>query len=392
LPLLHRAARFLAAAFTLILLSLPATAQSAGDVRFEQGIPAKVRDAVSRAVPGLLRVYASLLDAEPYTRPALSVTWEAREEDGWKAERAADAGAASRVRLSGKDWADPPPAALAALLEAVASELARVWSTSIHRPDPDVPAWVIEGNSRLLAIAALLRLGLASPGDTARRMNIALNTCFAQPGHDACELAIHFALVALAQRRDPALDAFAFWRDLWKAYPRYGVRSIAEFARERMPQDAARFVPDAFGPSSRSLDATVLHAVRSAFEVDLPAPPPDVYASHILGGLMRLDCSGKMAFWTNNDHLYTDDVPGCKFFRGGWKLRRMAGRDLLREPRQAALAARATCTGEGKLVFGTLDGEEHAMPCDAAIAARLPNDLRVANLAPLRVARVLSRP
>jgi hypothetical protein len=38
-----------------------------------------------------------------------------------------------------------------------------------------------------------------------------------------------------------------------------------------------------------------------------------------------------------------------------------------------------------------LDQREFTMPCDAAVAAALPADLRVANLQPLRVARVLLR-
>jgi len=44
------------------------------------------------------------------------------------------------------------------------------------------------------------------------------------------------------------------------------------------------------------------------------------------------------------------------------------------------------------LMFRTLDGREFAMPCDDAVAAVLPSDLRVANLPPLRVAGVLLRP
>jgi hypothetical protein len=106
---------------------------------------------------------------------------------------------------------------------------------------------------------------------------------------------------------------------------------------------------------------------------------------------MLHDCGGRVGFWTNNDHLFTDELPGCKFFKAGWKIRYMAGRDLLREPHEAVRDAKAACVREKTLVLRTLDGREFAMPCDDAVSAVLPSDLRVANLQPLRVARVLLR-
>lgn len=305
--------------------------------------------------------------------------------------------------LSGRVWADPPPDAVAALHEALAHEIARLWSSSIYRPDSDVASWVTEGNAQLLGTAALLRLGLATPDDAARRVNVALNTCFAfgggRPGagrdspgtSKPCGLAIHFVLVALVQRHDPALDAFAFWRAFWKAHPRYGARSIADHVAATAPGDAADFAASVLAGSSVSLDASLVRGIRAALGIELPKPPAHVYASQALTNLMQNDCGGRAGFWTNNDHLFTDELAGCAFFRGGWKVRYMAGRDLMREPLEAVRGAKAACARDRTLVFRTLDEREFTMPCDEAIAAALPSDLRVANLQPLRVARVLLR-
>jgi hypothetical protein len=406
LPAFARVVRGLAAALPLIVLSLMAPAQAAEAVRVEEGIAPQLRDTVERAATELLRLYESLLDVAPYAVPGLSVAWENRGDEERRVRVAREADGAIRVSLSGKDWADPPPEALAALAAAMASELARVWSSSIYRPDADVPAWVVDGNAELLGTAALLRLGLATPADAARRVNVALNTCFALAGglpwnevarapsadvSRACGLAIHFVLVALAQRRDPAIDAFAFWRALWKAHPRYGARSIAEYAAPRMPDDAADFVPNVAGRSPAAVDASLARGIRSALGLELPRPPPEIYASHVLRSLMQHDCAAA-GFWTNNDHLFTDALPGCRFFKGGWKIRYMAGRDLLREPAEAVREAKAACAREARIALRTLDEREFQMPCDAAVARVLPSDLRVANLPALRVARVLLKP
>jgi hypothetical protein len=310
-----------------------------------------------------------------------------------------------RIGLGGRDWADPPPEAIASLLDVVAHELAHLWNASVYRADSDVPAWVTEGNAELLGTAALLRLGLMTPPYAARRVNVALNSCFAYAGgrpwpavsgrepatiSNACGLAIQFVLVALAQSRDPSVDPFALWGALWKAYPRYGTRSIADHVAARFPGDATEFVASVVEGTSVPLDASLVRGIRAALGIELPEPPPEVYASQTLNNLMLHDCAGRVGFWTNNDHLFTDELP-CKFFKAGWKIRYMAGRDLLREPLAAVRDAKAACLLDKTLLLRTLDGREFAMPCDDAVAAVLPSDLRVANLQPLRVARVLLR-
>jgi hypothetical protein len=390
----------------LLAMSPSAFAQARDAVRIEEGVSAKVRDALNRAVPNLLRLYAALLDGEPRGAPAVSVVWRNRADAQRSVQAGRDAGDGVGITLSGRDWADPAPEAIASLLEATAHELAHIWNASIYRADSDLPAWVTQGNSELLGTAALLRLGLATPGETARRVNVALNTCFAFAGgggraavsgrepeaiSNACGLAIQFVLVALAQRRDPSVDAFAFWRGLWKAHPRYGMGSIAEHVAATFPGDAAQFLASVGEGSSVPLDASLVGGIRSALGIELPTAPPEVYASQVLNNLMLHDCGGRAGFWTNNDHLFTDELPGCKFFKAGWKIRYMAGRDLLREPLEAVRDAKAACARDKSLMFRTLDGREFPMPCDDAVAAVLPSDLRVANLPPLRVARVLSR-
>jgi hypothetical protein len=294
---------------------------------------------------------------------------------------------------------------MAPLLQVAASEAARIWSESVFRAEADVPAWVTDGNAQLLGTAALLRLGLIPQAEAARRVNAAFNSCFAlaridpasaaarpesTPIPSACGLAIEFVLVALAQRADPALDAFAFWRGFWKAHPRYGVRSIVDYIAALAPADAD-FAASLVGAAPAAVDAMLARGLRSALALELPPAPPEVHASLALNNLMLHDCGGRAGFWTNQDHLFTDEVPGCRFFKGGWKVRYLARRDLLRSPAAAIRAAKAGCVRTATLVLGTLDDREYEMPCDAAVASVLPEDLRVANLPPLRVARVLVR-
>jgi hypothetical protein len=382
--------------FLIVLAGLFASpmGQAAPDaVRIEEGVAASVRETLNRAVPALLRLYAALLDAEPRDPPAVAVAWRNRTEIERAVEAEQTAPGPVQVTLSGRDWADPPPEALAALREAVARELARTWNAGIYRPDSGVPLWVTEGNAELMGTAALLRLGLATPGDAARRINVAFNACFAFAGGRpwaavaagdstsvarACGLALQFVLVG-------------FWRGLWKAHPRYSARSIAEHVAATAPGDAAEFAASVLAASPAPIDASLVRGIRSALGVELPNAPPHIYASQTLGNLMRYDCNGASGFWTNNDHLYTDAVAGCKFFKAGWKLRYMAGRDLMTAPLEAVREAKAACARDHTLVFRTLDQQELKMPCDDAAAAALPSDLRVANLQPLRVARVLIR-
>jgi hypothetical protein len=400
-----RAVLFIVVAMLLLPPLALAEPRDAVPVRVEEGVSAKVGETLDRAVPSLLRLYAALLDAEPRDLPAVSVAWQDRAESERRVAVRRVAGGGVQVVLGGRDWADPPPEALAPLLEGVARELARTWNDGIYRPDSGLPPWVTEGNAELLGTAALLRLGLATPGDTARRVNVALNNCFAvagvRPWNAArrdpagvagnCGLALHFVIVALAQHRDPSLDTFAFWRGFWKAHPRYGERTLVDYVAATAPGETADFVSSVLAGSSASVGAILVGGIRSALGIDLPNPPPHVYASQALTHLMQHDCGGAMGFWTNNDHLFTDAVAGCGFFKGGWKLRYMAGRDLLKEPQEAVRAAKAACARDKVLVFRTLDGQELKMPCDDAVAATLPGDLRVANLQPLRVARVMVR-
>jgi hypothetical protein len=406
---MRRVAAVRAAGFILVALlamSPSAFAQSRDAVRVEEGVSAKVRETLNRAVPNLTRLYAALLDAEPHRNPAVSIVWHDREGTERQVQAERNAADIVRVSLVGRDWADPSPEAIAFLLDGVAHEMAHVWNASIYRADADVPAWVGEGNAELLGTAALLRLGLETPPYAARRVNVALNSCFAFAGgrpwaavsgrepatiSNACGLAIQFVLVALAQHHDPSVDAFSFWRDLWKAHPRYGTRSIAAHVAATFPGGAADFATSVFEVSSVPLDASIVRGIRAALGIELPSAPPEVYASQALNNLMLHDCGGRAGFWTNNDHLFTDELP-CKFFKAGWKIRYMAGRDLLRDPLEAVRDAKAACARDKTLVLRTLDGREFAMPCDAAVAAVLPSDLRVANLPPLRVAHVLLRP
>jgi hypothetical protein len=303
---------------------------------------------VERTVPSLARLFEGLLGGGRQA-PEFSLTWDkgSDPEASVRAERI-DPGRV-RIILTGSGWENPAPQALTLLHEVLARETARVW-----RPSP-------EGAAELLGTAALLRRGLATPEQVARRVNGALNTCFAFGG-TACAMPAQFVQVALAQRRDESSDAFAYFK-----------------------QGAA--------PASLlgTSDTALVDGIRDAFGVDLPSPPPHVYASQVLNNLMRHDCGGRFGFWTNNDHLFTDDVPGCKFFRGGWKLRYLAGRDLLMQPLQAVRAAKTACGHDKALAFRTLDGQDYVMPCDPAVAAVLPMDLRVANLPSLRIARVLTR-
>ena len=325
----------------VLAMALPARAEPA---------PAQVREAVDHSVPPLTKLFSGLLGAGPETPPEFSVDWEKGGDAGARVRAERTGPARVRIVVSGDEWSNPPPQALGLLHESVASEMARLW-----KPSP-------EGAAELLGTAALLRLGLATPESTARRVNAALNNCFAFAG-SACLMPIQFVQVASAQRRDPAVDAFGYFRS----------------------GDAAMPARTGF------LDAFVVDGVRDALGVELPKPPPQVYASQVLNNLMRHDCGGRFGFWTNNDHLFTDEVPGCTFFRGGWKLRYLAGRDLLAQPQEAVRAAKAACARDKALAFRTLDEREFTMPCDGSVAAVLPSDLRVANLPSLRIARVLVR-
>jgi hypothetical protein len=319
----------------VLAMALPALAEPA---------PPKVRAAVDRAVPALAKVFSTLLGTEPEAPPEISVDWEKGSDSlvRVRAERTGPGGV--RIVVSGEEWSDPQPQALGLLRESLAREMARLW-----KPSP-------EGAAELLGRAALLRLGLADPEETGRSVNAALNACFAFAG-TACRMPIEFVRVALAQRRDASIDAFGYYK--------------------------AGILP--------GTDVAVVDGIRDALGVELPKPPAHVYASQVLNNLMRHDCGGRFGFWTNNDHLLTEELPACKFFRGGWKLRYMAGRDLLAQPQETVRAAKIACVLDNAVRFRTLDDREFVMPCDAAVAALLPADLRVANLPSLRIARVLVR-
>jgi hypothetical protein len=375
-------------------------------IMVDDGVHAKVRDALERATPILLKVYAALLDVEPSGTPVVSVAWSKRTDAGRSFQADVAPGPVIRFSLSGQAWSEPDSEAVAGLLETLAHELAHMWNSSAYRSEPRANPWLAEGNAELLGAAALLRGGLATPGDTAWRINTAVNGCFGLAGSSAwhaiastadgllpsrCGMAIQYVALALAQRRDPALDAFGFWRGFWKAHPVYSEKALVDYARASGWTEAAAFLDDVLGTGPTALDRHLVRGLQLALGLELPRTPRAQFGSQAMRALMTADCNGMYGFWAHNDHFQLEDLPGCKSLKGAPKIGDLAGHDLLREPAQAIDAAKAACARGQPLRLRTLDGRDLAMPCTAAIAGMLPVDPRQSNLEPLRAARVLVR-
>jgi hypothetical protein len=369
----------------------------------EDTVPAAYRQALARTAPLLVDGYAALLQAPLERKPEFSLSWSERAAPG-RGVRAAVGAARVDFTLSGEGWATPSAEAMSAFVGGVAHELAHLWNAGVFRARPEEPSLLTEGNAELLAGAALLRLHIEGAEQSARRVNVAFNRCFvasagrawsALPRRDAgdvpasCGLAVQVVTLALAQQRDPALDAFSLWRGYWKRHPRYGAATFIEHLRSLRAEEAATFFASALQDAAQPLDRALVNGIERALGVQLPRAPAPQYAAQALANLMQLDCGGAWGLWTNEDHFFTDEVAGCAFFKGGWKLRYMAGVDLLRDPVQAVAKASQSCSASRTIVFRTLDAVEMSMPCDASVQAVLPTDLRVANLPPLRVARML---
>jgi hypothetical protein len=380
--------------------------EAAARVTVDDGVAPRLAEALRRAVPALLKLYAALLEAPAPDTPAVFLAWSNRAAPGRSLQADATPGGVLRLRLDGRDWADPPPEALASLMQVLAHELAHFWNGGAYEARSPAPPWLVEGNAELLGMAALLAAGLATPSDAAQHINRSFNRCFAAAGDDpwraiegrdgsgvapACGMAIQYAALALAQRHDPTVGALRFWRSLWKAHPVYDEQSLRAHVRASGAIESADFLDRVLAGSGAPLGAALVRAVEAGVGVRLPTAPATVLTRRLFEGLMAADCGGGFAFWSNADHLFTGNVPGCKSFRPELKVRYLEGVDLIREPRAASAAAQAACTAARPLRFGTLDGKDFTMPCSPATPVALPADLRIANLEPIRAARVLIR-
>jgi hypothetical protein len=393
-------------ALALASAASPAPAAAPAQVRVDDGVHARVRETINRAAPTLLKVYGALLGVEPPGAPVFFVTWSERTQPGRDVQADVAPGPVIRLALSGQAWSEPDAAALAAFVETLAHELAHVWNDSVYRTQPRGIPWLTEGNAELLGAASLMHAGLATPTETARRVNAAMNRCFALSGSSAwsaiasnasgqvphkCGMAIQYVALALAQRRDPSMDAFGFWRGFWKAHPVYTETALVDYARAAGWTEAADFLAGVLGDRTTALDRHLVRGVQAAFGIELPRASPTQVASQAILVLMVADCGGMYGFWTNRDHVHLEDLPGCKSLKGAPKIRDLAGRDLLREPAAAIDAAKAACARDQTLRLRTVDGQDLAMPCTPATAGALPVDTRLSNLEPLRAARVLVR-
>lgn len=363
-----------------------------------------------RLGPRLLAQMGRWLGRAPADRPTLFLTWANR--DGEQRHTQADVvpGAVVRFGLSGAWWGSGDPHAVTQLRKLVAHELAHFWNAEIFRPASWAAPWVSEGNSELLALAALLATGEMAPEQAAQQVSSAFNDCVLMArgrswtelhhyekhsgrGPYVCGLAFQFAALAAAAHADRAVDAFEFWRRTWAEHPRYYEAVLqAYFLRS-----GQRRLADSFGAlfTDKSVPvAASLRQVLAAAGLDTQAPADESVAAlraPLMTALMSADCQGNFSFNTFEDRF--EIVHGseilCRTFRKGQVVRRVEGEDMFSRTASAVARANAACRQAGVVRLTADDGGEIRAPCPAAPFADASS---LVALPPAAVARILARP
>jgi hypothetical protein len=348
----------------------------------DDGIPEAATHMLTQGAPDLIQFYEKALGKKLTAPPVFYLTWNNRDKPGRSFQADVVNGGEIRFGLDGVQWATATPNNLQLLQSTLAHELAHLWNSGIFEQDTVKP-WLHEGNAELLSFAAQLALGQLDKNQTAERVNTAYMNCIAASGNKAwldlpsrgrgnfpyeCGLAIQFALVAQAQKRDATMNATEFWRRLWREYPRYSEWSVTAFVAKVSGIETAETLHRITSNNRESLLALLTKITKDADLV--PAPPNTIskqartaLANNAFTDLMRADCGGAISYWENEGHYLIGDVPTCKTFKKGMKIRVLERVDIQQNPIEAFTAASETCNQGKPLRFGLVDGEEFSLSC-----------------------------
>jgi hypothetical protein len=373
----------------------------------DDGIPEAATQMLTKGAPDLIQFYEDALGKRLTAPPVFYLTWNNRDKPGRSFQADVINGGEIRFGLDGAGWATASSNNLQRLQATLAHELAHLWNSGIFQLGTPRP-WLHEGNAELLSFAAQLALGQLDKNQAAERVNTAYMGCIAAadgkawldlPSRDRgifpyqCGLAIQFALVAQAQKRDATINATEFWRRLWQEYPRYSEWSVTAFVAKVSGVDAAetlyRLTSDNREPLSVLLTKIIKDAgVESAPPNTLSKQARISLAKNAFADLMRVDCRVTAGYRQHEDHLLIDDVPSCKTLKKGMKIRNLEGIDILQKPIEAFTAAREACNQRKAINIGLLDGEDISMSCNLRTIAPLSAD-RFLQFTPDDVSRIL---
>jgi hypothetical protein len=339
----------------------------------DDGIPEAATKMLTEGAPALIQFYETALGKKLAAPPVFYLTWNNRDKPRRSYQADTVNGGEIRFGLDGAGWANANATDLERLQATLAHELAHLWNSGIFQQGTYKP-WLHEGNAELLSFAAQLALGQFDKNQAADRVNTAFMGCIAAAGGKAwldlasrdrgnfpyqCGLAIQFALVAQAQKRDAAINATEFWRRLWREYPRYSEWSVTAFVAKVSGLDAGETLHRLTSDNREPLSVLLTKIIKDA---GVESAPPNVLSKQALvslatsafDDLMRADCGGAISYWQHEDHFLIDDLPSCKTLKKGMKIRNLEQIDILQKPIEAYAAAREACSQRKVLSFGLL--------------------------------------
>lgn len=371
--------------------------EPAARVLADDGVPAELRRVVVDVSPRLMQLYASRLGAAYPVRPTFFLTWSARERAGRMFQADVVPGGDVRFALTGGGWRDAGPPDVANFQCVAAHELAHLWNMDLfQRPDWS-SAWLHEGNSELLATAALLELGEINAAQATDRITAAALQCETiarsrawkdveererDPFPNACGLTMQFAIVAAARRDRPDLDAFAYWRRLWAAHPRYHEATFEQDALQRGDQPLDGLLRETFTgslPVGQALRRLLALGGLQVDSSDALGPMSRRAAStQIMSSLMRLDCHGKANFAGFSDRFEVVDNGHerlCGNLLNGMQIVSLEGLPVMNEPVEIGRRVKSACDQDQPIIAGLINKTSVAIPCSSRSGAHMALDV-----------------
>lgn len=255
-----------------------------------------------------------------------------------------------QTALAGKGWSKEDPELFIDLARFLAHESAHIWNGQLFRYESN-EMWMHEGGADAFAYRALRELKIISQERLNEYQTDALNECLSRvkdrplrvvtedPNYTAyyrCGAIYSLMTEAAFQKKDPKLDIFSFWKELFersKSSNRYYTEKmyfdvLDDLSGEKATSAAIRMMLDS--PQVRALDVFLAEFNRLGVPTsqDLNIYPRS-YNLRISRGLLReimkKDCNGKVGQTQSTNGIATEAFADCSTFNRPLYVTHLAG-------------------------------------------------------------------
>ena len=356
----------------------------------DRGMPARMRDRVSEDLPRLFALYGERLGALDGPRPAVFLTFGAREHG------VSIGGGVLRPHLVTLDLELDPAqlsdqqGTLLRIDRLVAHEAAHFWNDVQHtRGSSASAAWLDEGGADALAARALYAAGVLDDAAYRGILSEAASECalwlsggepltaLTRPGHAralyVCGSTLSLVAEAAARRHAPAADLFTFWKAVFdEGKPAYDEATFVHVldrlgGAPAITAAVRRLVHDTLDDPTQAIRDTLrLAGVETA--VVSQRPLPEEYEQHgsipAMDALLPRACARALRFDGDVEVRPVVDADGaCPGLAKGDVIEAMAGIPVAARGASSLQTAFAACRERPDVEIVTAARARVTVPC-----------------------------